>query len=197
MLARMQVLHIRNLPPDATESDIAELCKPYGRIVKTKLNTGSAKTQANQAFVEFENVNVAMKMIYSFVGSADPPKVGQQRFVQPILAQRAAATAEASKGLQEHVRGVRLFLPTASPLFMKPATFAMVHLRIQCYACTVIAGAQQDGVPAILYALRDWQRQLGLWRCWRQWRRSPPVRKRDPHHHGQHPGPHTCARSNM
>jgi polypyrimidine tract-binding protein 2 len=75
MLAHMQVLHIRNLPPDATESDIVELCKPYGRIVKTKLNTGSAKSQANQAFVEFENVNVAMKMIYSFVGSADPPKV--------------------------------------------------------------------------------------------------------------------------
>ena len=75
MLARMQVLHIRNLPPDATEADIVELCRPYGRIVKTKLNTGSAKQQGNQAFVEFENVNVAMKMIYSFVGSADPPKV--------------------------------------------------------------------------------------------------------------------------
>uniref|UniRef100_A0A383W6L8 RRM domain-containing protein n=1 Tax=Tetradesmus obliquus TaxID=3088 RepID=A0A383W6L8_TETOB len=70
-----KVLHIRNLPPDATEADIVELCRPYGRIVKTKLNTGSAKQQGNQAFVEFENVNVAMKMIYSFVGSADPPKV--------------------------------------------------------------------------------------------------------------------------
>jgi hypothetical protein len=82
MVARMQVLHIRNLPPDATEADIVELCKPHGRIVKTKLNTGSSKTQANQAFVEFENVNVAMKMIYSFVGSADPPKVRQEHLQQ-------------------------------------------------------------------------------------------------------------------
>lgn len=68
----MQVLHIRNLPPDATEADIMQLCKPYGRIVRVRLNAGQIK---HQAFVEFESVNVAMQMIYSFVGSADPPKV--------------------------------------------------------------------------------------------------------------------------
>jgi hypothetical protein len=69
-----QVIHIRNLPPDATEGDVEALCKPYGRIVRTRLNAGAIK---HQAFVEFENVNQAIQMIYSFVGaSADPPKVG-------------------------------------------------------------------------------------------------------------------------
>jgi hypothetical protein len=67
-----QVLHIRNLPPDATEEQITALCKPYGRIVRVRLNAGAIKTQA---FVEFESVNSAMQMIYSFVGNPDPPKV--------------------------------------------------------------------------------------------------------------------------
>lgn len=70
-----KVLHIRNLPPDATEADIMQLCKPYGRVVRLRLNAGAIK---HQAFVEFENVNVAMQMIYSFVGSADPPRVRQK-----------------------------------------------------------------------------------------------------------------------
>jgi polypyrimidine tract-binding protein 2 len=67
-----QVLHVRNLPPDATEQDIQQLCKPFGRVVRIRLNAGAIK---HQAFVEFETVNNAMQMIYSFVGSADPPKV--------------------------------------------------------------------------------------------------------------------------
>jgi RNA recognition motif-containing protein len=36
-----QVLHVRNLPPDATEEDVLELCRPFGRIVRIKL-TGTA-----------------------------------------------------------------------------------------------------------------------------------------------------------
>lgn len=52
-----------------------QLCKPYGRVVRLRLNAGAIK---HQAFVEFENVNVAMQMIYSFVGSADPPRVRPQ-----------------------------------------------------------------------------------------------------------------------
>jgi hypothetical protein len=36
-----QVLHVRNLPPDATEADVLELCRPFGRILRIKL-TGSA-----------------------------------------------------------------------------------------------------------------------------------------------------------
>jgi RNA recognition motif-containing protein len=72
MMLPTQVLHVRNLPPDATEQDIMQLCKPFGRVVRLRLNAGAIK---HQAFVEFENVNNAMQMIYSFVGSADPPKV--------------------------------------------------------------------------------------------------------------------------
>lgn len=68
---RAQVLHIRNLPPDVTEQELLELCRPFGRVTKVKLNTGESR---NQCFVEFESVNCAIQMIYSFVGSADPPK---------------------------------------------------------------------------------------------------------------------------
>lgn len=65
------MLHVRNLPPDATEQDVLQLCKPFGRV-RVRLNAGAIK---HQAFIEFETVNNAMQMIYSFVGSADPPKV--------------------------------------------------------------------------------------------------------------------------
>lgn len=76
----LQVLHVRNLPPDATEQEVMQLCKPFGRVVRIRLNAGAIK---HQAFVEFETVNNAMQMIYSFVGSADPPKVWAQMFCCP------------------------------------------------------------------------------------------------------------------
>lgn len=79
-----------------------QLCKPYGRVVRLRLNAGAIK---HQAFVEFENVNVAMQMIYSFVGSADPPRVrpccgsdgqgGQQQ--RQRLSQGSPATSSCSQ----------------------------------------------------------------------------------------------------
>eukprot|EP00877_Chromochloris_zofingiensis_P014781 jgi/Chrzof1/9557/Cz04g07230.t1 len=67
-----KVLHVRNLPPDATEEELRELCQPFGRIIKIKLNAGQSR---NQAFVEFDSVNAAIQMVSYFVGNADPPRV--------------------------------------------------------------------------------------------------------------------------
>lgn len=40
-----QVLHVRNMPPDATEADVLELCRPFGRIIRIKLTGGAQKNQ--------------------------------------------------------------------------------------------------------------------------------------------------------
>lgn len=69
------MLHIRNLPPDATEEDVLELCTPFGRVIKTKMCVGQAKAHFNQAFAEFDNINSTISMIMNYVGGADPPKV--------------------------------------------------------------------------------------------------------------------------
>jgi polypyrimidine tract-binding protein 2 len=44
-----KVVHIRNLPWECTEEELIELCKPFGKVVNTKLNVGQ---NHNQAFVE-------------------------------------------------------------------------------------------------------------------------------------------------
>lgn len=67
-----QVLHVRNLPNDVTEEEIQQLCRPFGRVMRTKMS-GKERTQA---FVEFENTNQAINMVAYFVGNSNPPKVG-------------------------------------------------------------------------------------------------------------------------
>ncbi|KAK9828852.1 hypothetical protein WJX72_002413 [[Myrmecia] bisecta] len=67
-----KVLHIRNLPYEATEEELVDLCQPFGKLVQTKLGVGANK---NQAFVEFTDVNHAMNMVSYFASSADPAKV--------------------------------------------------------------------------------------------------------------------------
>lgn len=45
-----KVLHVRNLPWECSEEELIELCKPFGKVVNTKVNVGA---NHNQAFVEF------------------------------------------------------------------------------------------------------------------------------------------------
>lgn len=45
-----RVLHMRNLPWECSEEELIELCKPFGKVVNTKVNVGA---NHNQAFVEF------------------------------------------------------------------------------------------------------------------------------------------------
>lgn len=96
-----QVLHIRNLPPDVNEEEVVELCRPFGRIVRTRVNTGQTK---NQAFVEFDNVTAAIQMITYFVGR-EPPKVRQPAAgshhpqLHPPQELQQAAAAAGSQGM--------------------------------------------------------------------------------------------------
>jgi RNA recognition motif-containing protein len=41
---------MRNLPWECSEEELIELCKPFGKVVNTKVNVGA---NHNQAFVEF------------------------------------------------------------------------------------------------------------------------------------------------
>jgi RNA recognition motif-containing protein len=67
-----KVLHIRNLPYETTQEELEDLSRPFGKIVKTKLNVG---TNRNQAFIEFPDVQTAVNMVHHFMNSAEPAKV--------------------------------------------------------------------------------------------------------------------------
>ena len=43
-----QVIHVRNLPPDATTDDVLELCRPFGRAMKVKLMGPGQGQKGNQ-----------------------------------------------------------------------------------------------------------------------------------------------------
>lgn len=67
-----KVLHIRNLPYETSMEELRELSKPFGEIVKCKLNVG---TNRNQAFIEFPETQLAVNMVHHFMTSAEPAKV--------------------------------------------------------------------------------------------------------------------------
>ena len=67
-----QVLHIRNLPYEATHDELAELAEPWGKIVQSKLNVGANR---NQAFIEFPTQEQAVSMVQFFATSPEPAKV--------------------------------------------------------------------------------------------------------------------------
>ncbi len=51
-----KVLHVRNLPWECSEEELIELCKPFGKVVNTKVNVGANQ---NQAFIEFVSATPA------------------------------------------------------------------------------------------------------------------------------------------
>ena len=67
-----KVLHIRNLPYETTQEELEDLSRPFGKLVKAKLNVGANR---NQAFIEFPDVNSAVRMVHHFMSSAEPAKV--------------------------------------------------------------------------------------------------------------------------
>jgi hypothetical protein len=54
------------------QEELEDLSRPFGRLVKTKLNVGANR---NQAFIEFPDVNSAVNMVHHFMSSAEPAKV--------------------------------------------------------------------------------------------------------------------------
>jgi hypothetical protein len=59
-----KVLHVRNLPWECSEEELIELCKPFGKVVNTKVNVGA---NHNQAFVEFVSLSLPFPSLLSFV----------------------------------------------------------------------------------------------------------------------------------
>jgi RNA recognition motif-containing protein len=67
-----KVLHVRNLPWECSEEELIELCKPFGKVVNTKVNVGA---NHNQAFVEFADLNQAISMVSYYASSSEPAQV--------------------------------------------------------------------------------------------------------------------------
>lgn len=157
---RPQVLHVRNLPNDATEDEVQQLCRSFGRVVRIKMS-GKERTQA---FVEFENMNQAMNMVSFFVGNSNPPKVGA----------RAGVTCMGRDPLAPALAVLRPWGPAGAAAASLPAP------------CTP-ADTQQGSLPTVLHAHGDrWRRRRRRWWRGRGRRRERRLRRRrgGPGHHG-------------
>jgi RNA recognition motif-containing protein len=75
-----RVLHMRNLPWECSEEELIELCKPFGKVVNTKVNVGA---NHNQAFVEFVSTRTKKNFFSYFF-----PKSGS---CKPLMKNRELA----------------------------------------------------------------------------------------------------------
>ncbi|XP_064477110.1 polypyrimidine tract-binding protein 2-like [Ornithodoros turicata] len=71
-----RVVHIRNLPSDATEADIIQLGMPFGKVTNILQLKGK-----NQAFLEMADETAAMGMV-DYFGKASPTVRGRVVYVQ-------------------------------------------------------------------------------------------------------------------
>ncbi|KAK1665745.1 hypothetical protein QYE76_053904 [Lolium multiflorum] len=75
-----KVIHVRNLPWECTDEELAELGSPFGKVVNTKCNVGANR---NQAFIEFADQNQAIAMVSYYASSAEPAQVrGKNVYLQ-------------------------------------------------------------------------------------------------------------------
>jgi polypyrimidine tract-binding protein 2 len=58
---------VRNLPWECSEEELIELCKPFGKVVNTKVNVGANQ---NQAFIEFVSATPAQSFSSSSSSSS-------------------------------------------------------------------------------------------------------------------------------
>uniref|UniRef100_A0ACD5W1N4 Uncharacterized protein n=1 Tax=Avena sativa TaxID=4498 RepID=A0ACD5W1N4_AVESA len=77
-----KVIHVRNLPWECTDEELAELGSPFGKVVNTKCNVGANR---NQAFIEFVDQNQAIAMVSYYASSAEPAQVrGKNVYLQNL-----------------------------------------------------------------------------------------------------------------
>lgn len=67
-----RVLHIRNLPYEATHEELEELAQPFGHVTQSKLSVGPNR---NQAFIQFNDQSTAVRMVTHFASASEPAKV--------------------------------------------------------------------------------------------------------------------------
>ncbi|CAI5509888.1 unnamed protein product [Closterium sp. Naga37s-1] len=125
-----KVLHVRNLPWEATEEELSELCKPFGRVVNTKTSVGANR---NQAFVEFADLNQAIAMVSYYASSSEPAQVrGKAVYLQYSTRQEITTsnkTGDSSSGnvLLVTIEGVEAGDVTIDVLHLVFSAFGFVQ----------------------------------------------------------------------
>lgn len=74
------------MPPDAGDAEVLELCRPFGRVMRVKvmpMPVAPREAAKLQAFVEFETMHAAMRMVAFYVSDTEGPRVaGKSVFLQ-------------------------------------------------------------------------------------------------------------------
>ena len=83
----VQVIHVRNLPFEIADEEIAALCSEFGQVVAVKGRVGEKK---NQAFVELADLAAAKSIVNRYQKNADPARV-----------RRAAGGSKGGKGAEQ------------------------------------------------------------------------------------------------
>jgi hypothetical protein len=56
------VLHVRNLPPEATEEEVLELCRPFGRVMRIRMMRDSGQNNQQVGRRSGDEVSRAWRM---------------------------------------------------------------------------------------------------------------------------------------
>jgi polypyrimidine tract-binding protein 2 len=124
-----KVLHVRNLPWECSEEELIELCKPFGKVVNTKVNVGANQ---NQAFVEFADLNQAIAMVSYYASSSEPAQVrGKTVYLQYSNRQEIVTSKNsgdvASNVLLVTIEGVEAGDVSIDVLHLVFSAFGFVH----------------------------------------------------------------------
>ncbi|CAM6039755.1 unnamed protein product [Sphagnum compactum] len=124
-----KVLHVRNLPWECSEEELIELCKPFGKVVNTKVNVGA---NHNQAFVEFADLNQAISMVSYYASSSEPAQVrGKTVYLQYSNRQEIVTSKNsgdvASNVLLVTIEGVEAGHVSIDVLHLVFSAFGFVH----------------------------------------------------------------------
>ncbi|GBG74588.1 hypothetical protein CBR_g18997 [Chara braunii] len=155
-----KVIHIRNLPWECTEEELLELCKPFGRVVNTKLNVGA---NHNQAFVEMADLNQAIAMVSYFASSSEPAQVrGKAVYLQYSTRQEIVTSKNsgdvASNVLLVTIEGVEDGQVSIDVLHLVFSAFGFVH-KIATFEKSAGFQEPQMGVDQHGLAVRTSERQ--------------------------------------
>lgn len=133
--APSKVIHVRNLPLDATKEELLELCSPWGAVARVKTSAGPKK---DQAFVEFQDLHSAINFMSYYSTGSEVPKVRTKGvFVQYSMRSEVVESSViqdvASNVLLVHLDNVSPDAPlTLTKLLTVFQAFGNV-LKVTCY----------------------------------------------------------------
>lgn len=113
-LTPSKVLHVRNLPPDATEPELFQMGSHYGSVMRVLLLAKNNAPQTRQGFIQFANQSEASAML-EYAGQVPILFRGKQIYVQysnrPEISQSNSASGA---GGVEDDQNCRILLLTIS-----------------------------------------------------------------------------------